>query len=66
VLAEAMNKAKDLKPESIREAILGIKGFKGAEFEYNFDQNGDGLDHYHIIQNVNGELKLAKTLRGTR
>lgn len=66
VLAEAMKKAPDLKPESIRTAILSIKGFQGAEYEYNFDENGDGLDHYHIIQNVNGDLKFAKTLRGSR
>lgn len=66
ILAEAMKKAPDLKPESIRTAILSIKGFPGAEYEYNFDENGDGLDHYHIIQNVNGDLKFAKTLRGIR
>lgn len=66
VLAEAMKTAPDLKPESIRKAIVSIKGFPGAEYEYNFDENGDGLDHYHIIQNANGELKFAKTLRGSR
>jgi branched-chain amino acid transport system substrate-binding protein len=66
VLAEAMKKAPDMKPESIRSAILSIKGFPGAEYEYNFDENGDGLDHYHIVQNVNGDLKLTRTLRGTR
>ncbi|HSB82676.1 MAG TPA: ABC transporter substrate-binding protein [Candidatus Methylomirabilis sp.] len=66
VLAEAMKKAPDLKPEGIRNAILGIKKFPGAEGEYNFDQNGDGLDHYHIVQNVNGTIKYFKTLHVTR
>jgi branched-chain amino acid transport system substrate-binding protein len=66
VLAEAMKKAPDLKPEGIRNAILGIKKFPGAEAEYNFDQNGDGLDHYHIVQNVNGVIKLVKTLHVSR
>jgi branched-chain amino acid transport system substrate-binding protein len=66
VLAEAMKKAPDLKPESLRKAILDIKKFPGAEGEYNFDANGDGLDHYHVIQNDKGNLKLVKTLRVAR
>jgi branched-chain amino acid transport system substrate-binding protein len=66
VLAEAMKKAADLKPESLRKAILDIKKFPGAEAEYNFDTNGDGLDHYHIVQNDKGTIKLVKTLRVTR
>ncbi len=66
VLAAAMTRAKDLEPESVRQAILSIQGFPGAEYEYNFDENGDGLDHYHIVQNVGGELKLATTLRARR
>lgn len=66
VLAEAMKRAPDLKPESIRQAILSIKGFQGAEGEYNFDANGDGLDHYHVVKNENDVIKLVKTLRATR
>lgn len=66
VLGEAMQKAPDLKPDSIRKAILNIKKFPGAEGEYNFDQNGDGLDHYHVVQNDKGAIKLFKTLRVAR
>jgi branched-chain amino acid transport system substrate-binding protein len=66
VFAEAMKKAPDLKPENLRKAILSIQKFPGAEGEYNFDSNGDGLDHYHIVQNVNGTIKYFKTLRVTR
>lgn len=66
VFAEAMKKAPDLKPENLRKAILSIQKFPGAEGEYNFDQNGDGLDHYHIVQNVNGNIKYFKTLRVPR
>ncbi len=66
VLAEAMKKAPDLKPESIRKAILAIKNFWGAEYVYNFDENGDGLDHYHIVKNENDTIKLFKTLRVPR
>ena len=66
VFAEAMKKAPDLKPENLRKAILGIQKFQGAEGEYNFDQNGDSLDHYHIVLNENGSLKYFKTLRAAR
>jgi branched-chain amino acid transport system substrate-binding protein len=66
VLGEAMKKAPELKPASIRTAILNIKKFQGAENEYNFDTNGDGLDHYHIVKNDAGTIKLFKTLHVTR
>ena len=66
VFAEAMKRSPYLKPENLRKAILGIQKFPGAEGEYNFDQNGDGLDHYHIVQNVKGDIKYFKTLRVPR
>ncbi len=66
VYAEAMKKAKDLKPDSIREALLSIKGFQGAEGEYNFDQNGDGLDSYSIVRNDNNVINVVKTLKFQR
>jgi branched-chain amino acid transport system substrate-binding protein len=66
VFAEAMKKSPDLKPENLRKAILSIQKFPGAEGEYNFDENGDGLDHYHIVQNEKGTIKYFKTLRVAR
>jgi branched-chain amino acid transport system substrate-binding protein len=66
VFSEAMKRSPDLKPENLRKAILSIQKFPGAESEYNFDQNGDGLDHYHVVQNVNGVIKYSKTLRVPR
>ena len=66
VFAEAMKRSPDLKAENIRKAILGIQHFPGAESEYNFDENGDGLDHYHVVQNVNGSIKYFKTLHVPR
>ncbi len=66
VFAEAMKRSPDLKPENLRKAILSIQKFPGAEGEYNFDENGDGLDHYHIVQNTNGVIKYFKTLRVSR
>ena len=66
VFAEAMKKAPDLKPDNLRKAILSIQKFPGAEGEYNFDTNGDGLDHYHIVQNEKGTINYFKTLRVAR
>ena len=66
VFAEAMKKAKEIKPADIREALLTIKGFLGAEGEYNMDQNGDGLDSYNIVRNDNDVINVVKTIKFTR
>ncbi|HEX7629034.1 MAG TPA: ABC transporter substrate-binding protein, partial [Candidatus Methylomirabilis sp.] len=66
VFAEAMKKAPNLKADDLRKAILSIQKFPGAEGEYNFDQNGDGLDHYNIVQNEKGNIIYFKTLRVAR
>jgi branched-chain amino acid transport system substrate-binding protein len=60
VLALAINKAGKTDPEAIRQAILSVKGHKGAEGEYNFDQNGDGLHGYNIVQNDKGNITFSK------
>ncbi len=60
VLALAINKAKSLDPQAIRTAILAVKGYKGAEGTYNFDQNGDGLHGYNIVKNEDGKIVFNK------
>ena len=60
VLAAAINKAGSTDPQKIREAILAIKKFPGAEGEYNFDQNGDGLHGYNIVKNDKGNIVFDK------
>jgi branched-chain amino acid transport system substrate-binding protein len=60
VLARAMNSAKSTEPEAIRKAILATRGFAGAEGNYNFDQNGDGLHGYNIVRNDNGKIVFEK------
>lgn len=60
LLATAINKAGKTDPQAVREAMLSIKGYKGAEGEYNFDQNGDGLHGYNIVQNKSGKIAFAK------
>jgi branched-chain amino acid transport system substrate-binding protein len=60
VLALAIDNAKSLEPQKIREAILSVKGYVGAEGTYNFDQNGDGLHGYNIVKNDNGQIAFIK------
>ena len=60
VLAAAINKAGSTDPAKIREAILATKKFAGAEGEYNFDGNGDGLHGYNIVRNDKGTIVYDK------
>jgi len=60
VLALAIDNAKSLEPQKIREAILSVKGYPGVEGTYHFDQNGDGLHSYNIVKNDNGKIVFIK------
>jgi branched-chain amino acid transport system substrate-binding protein len=37
-----------------------VKKYAGAEGEYNFDQNGDGLHGYNIVKNEKGTIVYDK------
>src|SRR6516162_7620459 len=56
----AINNAKSLDPQKIREAILSVKDYPGVEGTYNFDQNGDGLHGYNVVKNDNGKIVFIK------
>ena len=60
VLALAIKKAGSTDPQKIREAIVAIKKYPGAEGEYNFDKNGDGLHGYNIVKNDKGNIVFDK------
>jgi branched-chain amino acid transport system substrate-binding protein len=60
VLCMSINKAGKTDPAAIREAILAVRKFPGAEGEYNFDANGDGLHGYNIVKNENGTIVFDK------
>ena len=60
VLALAINNAKSLEPQKIREANLSVKGYPGVEGTYNFDQNGDGLLSYNVVKTDNGKNVFIK------
>jgi len=60
LLALAIGNAKSTDPAAIRTALLAIQGYKGAEGEYDFDENGDGLHGYSVVQNQGGKLNFIK------
>jgi branched-chain amino acid transport system substrate-binding protein len=64
-LAVGINKAGSIDPGKIRDAILSIRGYKGAEGEYNFDQFGDGLHGYNIVRNEKGTIVFDKHIEFT-
>jgi branched-chain amino acid transport system substrate-binding protein len=65
VLAKAINQAGKTDPAAIRNAILAIRGHQGAEGEYNFDANGDGLHGYNIVRNDKGTIVFDKHVEST-
>ena len=65
VLCAAINKAGSTDAGKIREAILATKKYPGAEGEYNFDQNGDGLHGYNIVKNDKGNITFDKHIEFT-
>ncbi len=60
ILARAMGAAKSTDPGPVHDAILAIKGHQGAEGEYNFDVNGDGLHGYNGVRNEKGAIVFDK------
>jgi branched-chain amino acid transport system substrate-binding protein len=60
ILSAAINKAGSTEPGKIREALLATKKVPGAEGEYNFDQNGDGLHGYNVVRNEKGTIVYDK------
>ena len=60
ILALAMNNAKSTEPEAVRKAILAIKGYKGLEGTYEFDDRGDGVHGYNVVKNEGGKIVFIK------
>ncbi len=60
ILAMALTKAGGTDPLKVREAIIAIKGYAGAEGTYNFDAKGDGLHGYNVVKNDQGKIVFDK------
>jgi branched-chain amino acid transport system substrate-binding protein len=64
-LSIGINKAGSTDPQKVRDAMLSVKGYQGAEGEYNFDQFGDGLHGYNIVRNEKGTIVFDKHIEFT-
>ena len=62
LLGRAIATAGSTDPEKIRTALLAVRGYAGAEGEYNFDQNGDGLRGYNIVRNDAGKIVFIRRI----
>lgn len=62
LLARAMADAGGTEPDKLRAALVAIKGYAGAEGEYNFDDKGDGLRGYNIVRNENGKVVFDRRI----
>jgi branched-chain amino acid transport system substrate-binding protein len=60
VIANAIKSTNSTDHEAIRKAILALKGWKGVEGTYAFDEAGDGLRGYNIVQNKEGKVTFIK------
>jgi branched-chain amino acid transport system substrate-binding protein len=56
----AINNARNMEPEAIRNAILAIKDYKGLEGTYELDKNGDGSHGYNVVKNEGGKVVFIK------
>lgn len=62
ILARAITDAGSTEPEKLRAALAGIRGFAGAEGEYNFDEKGDGLRGYNVVRNESGRVVFDRRI----
>jgi len=46
LIANATKLSSSIKPDAIVNAILNVKGYKGATGTYHFAPSGDGLHRY--------------------
>jgi len=60
LLALAIKNANSTKPDDIAKALRAIKGYRGVEGTYTFDQHGDGLHGYNVVKNDNGKIVFVK------
>ena len=62
LLARAITDAGSTEPGKLRTALVAIKGYAGAEGEYNFDDKGDGLRGYNVVKNEAGKVVFDRRI----
>lgn len=60
IIAAGIKSANGTEPEALRKAILAIRGYKGLEGTYDFDEAGDGLRGYNVVKNDNGQIRFIR------
>jgi branched-chain amino acid transport system substrate-binding protein len=60
ILAHAITAAGTTEPESFRKAILAIRGLKGVNGVFNFDDYGESLRGLNVIRNDDGKLTFIR------
>jgi branched-chain amino acid transport system substrate-binding protein len=60
IFKKVIEEKKSTKPDDIRDGILAIKDYKGAEGNYSFDEHGDGLHSYSIVKVDKGSIVTVK------
>ncbi len=62
LLARAITDAGGTEPEKLRAALAAIRGYEGAEGQYNYDAKGDGLRGYNVVKNDNGKVVFDRRI----
>jgi len=57
VLAEAIEKTKQLEPEKIKKYIIEKREYMGLQGTFEIDENGDNIRDYMLFENVDGKLR---------
>ena len=62
LIARAVGDAGSTDPDKLRAALVALRGYQGAEGEYNFDEKGDGLRGYNVVKNEDGRSVFNKRI----
>ena len=62
LIARAITDAGSTEPDKLRAALVAVRGYQGAEGEYNFDDTGDGLRGYNVVKNEDGRIVFNKRI----
>jgi branched-chain amino acid transport system substrate-binding protein len=60
ILAHAINAAGTTEPEGFRKAILAIRGLKGVNGVFNFDDYGESVRGLNVIRNDDGRMTFIR------
>jgi branched-chain amino acid transport system substrate-binding protein len=65
-MADAVNRAKDLKPESIKDAINSIKGLKGVCGTISLTPERETIKNAVVLETLEGRFKYRETIKADK